>query len=468
MSDTKQRKWIFYAILAINFFAVLIYSFLTPPVSDDLYWSPGKYVPMSEILRDSWAYYNDWLGRIESYFFTRVADAYPKPYFNVVNSIFFIGLILALYFNIERKNKYDNRSLALISLYIWIWGIDFAQTMLWVCGACNYLWCLAIEFGFLAYFRYRLNNVKETNDMPRKRYIVLVVLIFIWGLLAGDGNESSSGGVFLLTAYFAFEKCLQRGDTGDSIFARVKKNITAFEISGLLGLAIGLIIMVLAPGNRVRGVVRAGDENQTGILMYLGRFIKINGIIYEYMSLLIVLTVILLVYNHIYHKKKVCELKNIYVYIVVAFISIYVIILTTIPMPRAFMGGSMILLIACVQLIQYIENKETALNVFITSAIIVMFLFMCKSYVDNAANLTRILRELDIRQEYVDEQKALGNYSLELPMLRKEWDNRYTFIYLGNDISEEPDSFGSNLYRIYYGLDEVVGIPWEEWEEKVK
>ena len=155
-------------------------------------------------------------------------------------------------------------------------------------------------------------------------------------------------------------------------------------------------------------------------------------------------------------------------YIVVAFISIYVIILTTIPMPRAFMGGSLILLIACVQLIQYIENKETALNVFITSAIIVMFLFMCKSYVDTAANLTRILRELDIRQEYVDEQKALGNYSLELPMLRKEWDNRYTFIYLGNDISEEPDSFGSNLYRIYYGLDEVVGIPWEEWEEKVK
>ena len=64
MSDTKQRKWIFYAILVINFLAILIYSFLTPPVSDDLYWSPGKYVPMSEILRDSWAYYNDWqIGR---------------------------------------------------------------------------------------------------------------------------------------------------------------------------------------------------------------------------------------------------------------------------------------------------------------------------------------------------------------------------------------------------------------------
>ena len=46
----------------------------------------------------------------------------------------------------------------------------------------------------------------------------------------------------------------------------------------------------------------------------------------------------------------------------------------------------------------------------------------------------------------------------------QEWDNKYTFIYQDNDISEDPDSFGSNLYELYYGLDEIVGIPWEEWE----
>ena len=104
----------------------------------------------------------------------------------------------------------------------------------------------------------------------------------------------------------------------------------------------------------------------------------------------------------------------------------------------------------------------------IVSAIVVMFLFMAQSYVDNAANLVRILRELNIRQEYVDEQKALGKDSLELPMLRKEWDNRYTFIYHHNDVNEEPDSFGNRIYRAYYGLDEVIGIPWEEWENRIQ
>ena len=95
-----------------------------------------------------------------------------------------------------------------------------------------------------------------------------------------------------------------------------------------------------------------------------------------------------------------------------------------------------------------------------------MFLYMSKSYVDNAANLVRILRELGIRQEYVDEQKELGNYSLELPMLREEWDNRFTYIYHNNDVNEEPHSFGNRIYRAYYGLEEVIGVPWEERESK--
>ena len=456
-SETRNKR-LFYAILVINFIAVLVYNFLTPPVSDDLYWHPGKYVTLSEIMHDTWIYYTTWLGRVESYIFTRIANAYPKAIFNVINSLFFIALIISLYCNIEKKNKYDNRILALISLYIWIWGIDFAQTMLWLCGACNYLWCLAIEFGFLAFYRYRLKDEQIKYRVPQ------IILIFIWGLLAGAGNELSSGGVFLLALYFTFVDICRKGETADNILLKIKKNITAFEISGIMGVVSGLISMVFAPGNWVRSAVRASDEHQTGILLYLGRFIKINDIVYEYMSILIVMIVILLVYVHIYHKKSLRELKDIYAYVIVAVISIYIIIVLTIPMPRAFMGGSFIFLIACMQLIQYLDEKDTYLNLFFTSATVILFLYMSKSYVDNAANLTRIMRELDIRQEYVDEQKAKGNYSLTLPMLRKEWDNKYTFIYQDNDINEDPDSFGSNLYKLYYGLDEVVGIPWEEWE----
>lgn len=468
MKDIRHNKKGFYTIIGINYIAILIYNFLTPPMSDDLYLKPGVYKPLSEILHACWIYYNNWLGRIESEFYTRISDAFPKPVYNIVSSVFFIALIIALYCNIEKEEKYDNRILALISLYIWVFGIDFAQTMLWVCGACNYLWCLAIEFGFLAYYRYKINNTDSNAAGKIWNRLPGLIGIFLWGLLAGNGNESSSGGVFLLVLYFTFKTGISKGDEKETYFARIKKGFTGFEISGIAGFALGIIIMVIAPGNRIRGKVNVSEESQTGLLRYLARFIKINDIVVEYMAILIVVAVVLLVYIHLYHDKRLKDLCDIYIYIVVAAIAIYVLILTTIPMPRAFMGGSLILLLACLQLIQYIGRNDAIINTMIVSAIVVMFLFMAQSYVDNAANLVRILRELNIRQEYVDEQKALGKDSLELPMLRKEWDNRYTFIYHHNDVNEEPDSFGNRIYRAYYGLDEVIGIPWEEWENRIQ
>ena len=377
--NEKNKKRGFCGILIINYIAILIYNFLTPPMSDDLYWHPGEYASLSEILSDTWWYYNNWLGRVESYFFTRVSDAYPKGFYNFVSSVFFIALILALYFNIEKDEKYDCRSLSLISLYIWIWGVDFAQTILWVCGTCNYLWCLAIEFGFLAYYRHTLKE--DSKERSRSRKLLQVAGIFLWGVLAGNGNEGSSGALFLLVAYFTIMDSMSRTDRSEKLMHRIRKGLDAFRISGILGIVIGLVIMVFAPGNSIRGAVSGSEENQTGLLMYLGRFIKINDIVYEYMSLLIIVLVILLVYMHKQKGKTIKDLVNIYAYIVIAATSIYVIILTTIPMPRAFMGGSLILLIACMQLIQYIDKKDRVLDTLATGVAILMAIFMMHSYV---------------------------------------------------------------------------------------
>ncbi len=467
MTD-KAKKRVFCGILIINYIAVLIYNFLTPHMSDDLYWDPGKHIPISEIFHEAWVYYNNWLGRVEANIFNRIMDAYPKPVFNVISSFFFIMLIFVLYKCLDREEEYDCRSLALISLYIWIWGIDFSQTILWVGGACNYLWTLTIEFGFLAYYRHILKGKDKTTDQVKDLSIPGMIGLFLWGILAGAGNESSSGAILLLVCYFTVTYCLERSDKSEKVFTRIRRTIRPYQIAGIVGLAAGLAIMVLAPGNRARGAVSGSEESQTGLLLYLGRFIKLNGIIYEYMSILIAVIVILLVYMHKVKRKSIKELADIYVYIAVAVISVYVVILTTTPMPRAFLGSSFILLTAAMQLIHYSNSEDRIIDVLATSAVILMALFMTHSYVKNSANLVRILRELDIRQEYVDEQKAEGNDSLVLPMLRPEWDNRYTYIYYNNDVNEEPGSFGNEIYSVYNGLKEVTGIPWEEWEATIE
>ncbi len=84
------------------------------------------------------------------------------------------------------------------------------------------------------------------------------------------------------------------------------------------------------------------------------------------------------------------------------------------------------------------------------------------------ADLVRINRELDARQQYVEEQKEKGEFDLILPQLREEWNNRYTFIYHYNDIDDDPESYGNKIYRVYYGLDSVTGIPYEEWENNYR
>ena len=74
------------------------------------------------------------------------------------------------------------------------------------------------------------------------------------------------------------------------------------------------------------------------------------------------------------------------------------------------------------------------------------------------------MRELNEREVYILEQKQLGNYDLTVPMLRPEFQTKYSFIYL-NDVDEDPNGWGCSIYRDYYGLSSLVGVPREEWTE---
>ena len=97
---------------------------------------------------------------------------------------------------------------------------------------------------------------------------------------------------------------------------------------------------------------------------------------------------------------------------------------------------------------------------------VILGLYLAVTYISCGADLFRITRELNERQEYVDEQKAEGNYDLTLPKLRPDWNNRYTYIYNnGNDVDEEDDSYGNSIYKEYYGLSDVHGTDRTDWTE---
>ena len=115
-------------------------------------------------------------------------------------------------------------------------------------------------------------------------------------------------------------------------------------------------------------------------------------------------------------------------------------------------------------MVTLIPKEDIYLNTLKYGGIIVFVIFMFFSYCENGADLVRILREVNEREEYILEQKELEKTEIVVPKLRPEFESKYSFIYM-NDVSEEAGDWGNWICEMYYDLDEVIGVPREEWTE---
>ncbi len=444
--DTSKRKVLFIAVMGISFLAILIYNFLTPLMSDELQFEPEKYQSLWDVVKETYRLYMNWNGRSVVQFLMNCSLFLPKWIFNILNSMVFVLLMLLIYWNIENRKKYDFVLFGLVNLLVWQFGVSFDQTVLWVSGACNYLWGSTIILGFVTYYRYKLQNVDKV-----KNEVLLAIGLFFFGMAAGWCNENTSGGGFLLVLFSL------------ATFYMTKKKLRPWMITGAGGMLTGLLFMVLAPGNRARGALVKEAEEHQGILALVGRFLKINNAVNEYL-LLMLIGVILIVTYMILKRMGVKTYINAAVFAVVSIATAYALIMTAQPMDRAYFGAGIFMITAFVQAVAYIPREDAYLNVLKYGGIVSFTIFMFFSYCENGADLARIMREVNEREEYILEQMSQGNYDLTVPMLRPEFETRYSFMYL-NDVSEDPESWGCSILKNYYGLDSLVGVPREDWTE---
>jgi hypothetical protein len=351
-----------------------------------------------------------------------------------------------MYMNIEGRKKYDGFIYVLINLSLWQFGVSFGETILWESGACNYLWGSTIILGFITLYREKLRGVDNISHDK-----ILIPIMFIFGVLAGWCNENTSGGGLLIALVLLIH------------YIRNNGKIKAWIISGPVGMLAGFIMLVMAPGNRIRSEAVLEEEEHTGILAYIGRFLKINQAVENYLFILLAFVIILAVYL-ILKKHTILSMENAICFVVASIATAYALIMTVTPMDRAYFGASVFMIIACVQMVAYIPKEETGLCAVKYGGIIVFAAYMVLSYCDNGADLLRIMREVNEREEYILEQKAQGNYDLTVPMLRPQFQTKYSFIY-ENDVDEDPDSWGCTLYKDYYGLNSLVGVSRDEWTE---
>ena len=265
--ETQVEKIFFVGIVAVSFVTFYIYNVLTPLLSDDLLFDKSLYHSVADIfIQEYWQYMN-WNGRSVLQVILRIFSILPKGIFNIFNSICYVWTMLLIYWNVKGKKNYDCFLYVLINLLAWNFSVDFSQTFLWLAGACNYLWGIMIILSFITAYRELLKRTQIKHE------VLVMVGLFFLGVLAGWGNENTSGGailiVLLLTFFYIYEN----------------RKIEKWMFAGIGGAGIGFLFLLAAPGNKGRSSMLKAEETYSGVAALVSRGLKVLEAMNDYLLL---------------------------------------------------------------------------------------------------------------------------------------------------------------------------------------
>lgn len=212
----------------------------TPLMMDDydysFSWSSGERLAgIADILSSQAAHYQIWGGRSVVHFLAQLFLYLGKPVFNAANALTYLLLLLEIvYLGGKRESRWDWRLLLLAHALLLFTVPFFGVVFLWLDGACNYLWGTALALAPLIIAR----SEREGGyfDTDHARGWLALPLCFA----AGWTNENTACGVlascFLLMLWDAW-----RG-----------RKVRAWRIAAFAAQALGVAVLLLAPGNFAR------------------------------------------------------------------------------------------------------------------------------------------------------------------------------------------------------------------------
>ena len=456
----NKRKLIFTLIIAGSFLCVFAYNFLTPYLSDDLFYlcNVREATGIGDLWRLTIAEYFNNGGRLMAYITFRLFFFIEaKVVYDVVASLMFVALGVLIYLNIKKEKKYDFALLMLIFLLLWLSTVSFGETVLWVTGACVHLFGFVWILGAITLYRYLLK--RDDN----KKAVLWAVLMFLIALPAGDSSENNSAAGILLFALFTINYFLNKKEQGISI----KKAVKPFQITGFIGFLTGFGLLVLSPGthNRAENMT---DGDYTGIVGILSHFYKISVRLRDLLLPLLIATLllfVLLVIRGYYKSFKDVRNHEAVLFTIGAFASAYALVIVTLTEDRVFFGFSVFLIMALSQLVSDLnlsKDSDKFIKYGMVSLLCMMFFF---TYLENLVNLARIYREENERIAEIETNIEQGNRDyIVVPQYRSEFENIYSTAHR-NDMTEDPGYWINIFYEEWYGVSQIEAIPRETWDE---
>ena len=196
---------------------------------------------LQDICTSQWSHYFTWGGRVPALFlvqfFAWQADG-GRFLFDFASTAVFVLLICLLFWLAAGRIESPEKSKA--GLYWLLLGMFFAvpayiYTMIWLTGACVYIWTAAAICAFL--LPYSLAYWQD-GFWQKKKWWHIPLMAFL-GLLAGWSIEAGSIVTVLLTLAFLL------------LFYQ-RKRLQSWQLAGFTGLVAGMLLLLLAPGSYMR------------------------------------------------------------------------------------------------------------------------------------------------------------------------------------------------------------------------
>ena len=188
---------------------------------------------LNDIVRSMESHYFTWGGRIFAHGLAQFFIWLGKPVFDIANTIMFLFLLLTIINLANTWLKISRKALVWIFLSLFLFAACSLTSMLWLTGACNYMWMSFFQLFFVTPYVKALRSHEAGNSALN------VVLMILLGLLAGWSNEAGALATVCLTI-FLVAMCKAQG-----IFR-------SWMAAGLVSLIVGCAFMILAPGNFAR------------------------------------------------------------------------------------------------------------------------------------------------------------------------------------------------------------------------
>ena len=280
-------------VVLVTLFCLMWYfNFCTPLICDDYVYSfvwqdnsmgavltePVKRINgFTDIIYSQWKHYFSWGGRLVAHFFAQLFLWLGKDLFNFLNAGCFLLLLLEMQWIVNAgKISFNFPSNDILWLFgaVWIFGIYLGIVFSWLTLSCNYLWTTVILLAFLLVYE---RHYFYTGGKLLKNNYFYFTLFFIFGVFAGWTNENVPCFVILVLGLYLYKAYKEQ------------KEINLFLLVGLLGMVLGYILLVSAPGNFVRyarqlqdNIVASGTDLMKENLITLANILLIRLILIYY------------------------------------------------------------------------------------------------------------------------------------------------------------------------------------------